>query len=145
SDAIVAALMTATGGNAAAVRRVYEALLSRGRGGGALLVGGSAMEAQLSSVRVKTQLLRSATAVCYAALSEAQSATPGGFFSPPPSASGPASAAAAGGVGRAREAGALADGADRLALEARRLGGAECEELASRLDAIRAQAESLLR
>jgi hypothetical protein len=32
---------------------------------------------------------------------------------------------------------------DRFALEARRLGGPECEDVATRLDAVRVQAEAL--
>jgi hypothetical protein len=38
-----------------------------------------------------------------------------------------------------REAGNLADACDRFAMEARRLGGAECEALAAQLDAVKRQ------
>ncbi|GLC36182.1 hypothetical protein PLESTB_001371300 [Pleodorina starrii] len=143
SEVIVPALMTAAGGSAAAVRRVYEALLSRGRG--SLLAvgggGGSAIEAQLSSARVRVQLLRSAAAACSAALSDLQSAAPagpGGAMAAAMLAVGPAP-----GVGAAREAGSLADAADRFALEARRIGGPDCEDVARRLDAVRVQAEAM--
>ena len=38
-----------------------------------------------------------------------------------------------------REAGNLADACDRYAMEARRLGSAECEALAAQLDAVKRQ------
>lgn len=112
-------LQTAAGGSAAAVRRVYEALLSRGRGGGSAAVvaaaaGGGAMDAQLGTPRMRVQLLRSAVVACGAALLDVQSAA-GPLPAPPPGLLPGLAAAAVGGgaVARAREAGALADAADR--------------------------------
>jgi hypothetical protein len=44
--------------------------------------------------------------------------------------------------GSSREAGALVDAADRGVVEARRLGGAECDDLAARLDGVKRRVET---
>ncbi|GLI65285.1 hypothetical protein VaNZ11_008776 [Volvox africanus] len=138
SELIVQALMTAAGGSGGAVRQVYEALLSHSRGN---LVAVGTMDPQLSTPAMRVQLLRSAAAACAAAILDVRSAAlaPVGVGA----AAAPMAGVLAPGVGVAREAGSLADAADRFALEARRLGYSECEGIARRLEAVRTQAEAL--
>jgi len=153
-EAVVRALHGACKGNLAAVQRVYEVLLARRAPG--------ISDVELSSVRVKTQLLRSLVHHCRAVQQEVASAlvTPG-LLPPAVAAAGgvPVGAIAAGAAAPGsgglfymsalstaqREAGALADACDRFSIEARRLGTAECDALAAQLDTVKRQLERTLR
>ena len=90
---------------------------------------------------------RSATAHCRYVLSEL-SAAGGPLLLASPSAGsiglGGSGLEGAGGVAvRMREAGALAEAADRLSSEAKRVGGPECEALARELESIRSAVDSM--
>jgi len=138
-DAMARAILGACHNSLPAALRVYELLLARRAPG--------VPEAELAQVRLKVSLLRSLAHLCRAAQAEVVSAlvAPG-----LPAADGLALATGMG-PGRAagpqaaltlahREAGNLADACERYALEARRLGDAEAEELAGVFDAVKAAA-----
>ncbi|KAF5829261.1 Non-repetitive/WGA-negative nucleoporin C-terminal-domain-containing protein [Dunaliella salina] len=138
-DAMARAMLGACHNSLPAALRVYELLLARRAPG--------VPEAELAQVRLKVSLLRSLAHLCRAAQAEVVSA-----LVAPGLATADGLALATGmGQGRAagpqaaltlahREAGNLADACERYALEARRLGDAEAEELAGVFDAVKAAA-----
>eukprot|EP00798_Chlamydomonas_sp_ICE-L_P007356 gene7356-479_t len=141
TDAVVVrALHGACKGSFSAVRRVYDLLLARRAPG--------VPESELSSVRIKTHLLRSLLQHCRIAQHELSSALVLPGLASSNTSDGPAAPmggnrGAFGGdsmyfvsaVSSAqREAGNLAEACDRFAMEARRLGTSECEALAVQLD-----------
>lgn len=139
-DTGVRALLEACRGSVAAVQRVYDALLAHRALG--------ISDAELATPQLKTQLLRSLTHICRAALSELDSS-----LLPPPGAApygaalraagAVAAAGPYGALGRSRDAILLADACSKYAAEARRLGSPEGEVLAGQFDAVRQQLELL--
>ncbi|GAX83884.1 hypothetical protein CEUSTIGMA_g11309.t1, partial [Chlamydomonas eustigma] len=135
---IVKAVQRSCGGSLPSVQRTYDQLLARRANG--------VSDAALSNVVLRTQLLRSLLEYCRLVEDELSSTLINPGYAANASASSsmliiaattPSMTALFGSSSAQRDAGNLADASERYSMEARRLGTAECDQLALQFDALR--------